>query len=123
MKKALLDTNFIITCIREKIDFFEDLKLQGFQIIIPREVILEIERISNSRKKLKFRNEAEIALKLLKANQFKKISLNTRNVDNGISKMAKKDSEVFVGTLDRELKKKIPNSKIVIRGKKKLEVI
>ena len=122
MKQVLLDTNFILTCIRNKIDFFEDIKFMGLKILIPKQVISEIERISESKKKLRFREEAKIALALLKKSKFTKIDLKNKNVDNGIAKYAKEGS-VTVATLDRELKQKIKGQKMVIRGKKKLEII
>ena len=50
MRIALLDTSFILTCVRNKIDFFEQLELNGFKIIIPEQVIKEIEAIKNSKR-------------------------------------------------------------------------
>ncbi len=123
MKKVLLDTNFILTCIRNKVDFFEEIQLLGITIIIPEQVIKEIERISTSQKKLRFREEAKIALNMLKKSPFKKISLENKNVDNGIAKLAKKDKSIIIATLDKELQGKFPNQKLIIRQKKKLEVI
>jgi len=38
-------------------------------------------------------------------------------------KFAKENSESIIATLDRELKNKVKNKKLVIRGKKKLEII
>ena len=116
MKQVLLDTNFILTCIKQKIDFFEDLKLRGIEIIIPEQVIGEIHGLSNSKE------EAKIALKLLQKNKFKKADLKTKNVDKGIIKYAK-DKTILVGTLDREIKKGVKNPKLLIRGKKKLEIV
>lgn len=123
MKQTLLDTNFILTSIRNKIDFFEEIKFLGMQILIPKQVISEIERISESKKKLRFREESKIALKILKRNKFKKIDLKTNYVDKGIKKYSKEHSKTIIATLDRELKKSIPNQKLIIRGKKKLEVV
>lgn len=123
MKQVILDTNFILSCIRNKIDFFEDIKLMGFQIIIPEQVVKEIERISKSKKKLQFREDAKLALKILEKNKFKEIKLPERQVDKGLIKLAEKDKNIIIATLDRELKKKIKNPKMVIKGKKKLEVI
>ena len=123
MKKVLLDTNFILICIKQKIDFFEDLELRGFQILIPKEIIGEIENIAESKKKLRFRDDAKLALKLLKGNKFKKISLDSKNIDNGIIEFAKKDSDVIIGSLDAEIKKKAENQKLVIREKKRLEIV
>jgi rRNA-processing protein FCF1 len=123
MKKVLLDTNFILTCIREKIDFFEDLNLMGLKIVIPKEVILEIEKIIESKKKLRFKSEARLAEKILSKNKFQKLSLNDSYVDKGIIKFSKENPFVLIGTLDRELKKKLKSGKVVIRAKKKLGII
>lgn len=123
MKQIILDTSFILTCVKQKVDFFEYLEMQGFQILIPKEVIGEIEKIVGSKKKLKFRDATELALKILKNHSFKKVDLNSRNVDNGIVKFAKENQDIVVGTLDSEIKKKIKNPKLVIREKKRLEIV
>ena len=122
MKDILLDTNFILSCIRRKLDFFNDLKFRGFKILIPSEIITELEKISETGGK-KFREEAKIALNLLKKNSFEKIHLNTKNVDNGIVKIAGEHREYIIATLDRVIKNKIENQKLVIRGNGKLEII
>ena len=123
MKKAVLDTNFILTCAKQKIDFLDEIKLMGMGILIPEEVFLEIKKIKSSGKKLHFRENAKLALKILNKNKFKKIKLNTTDVDKGLVNFAEKNKDVIVATLDRELKEKIKKPKLVIRGKKKLEII
>ena len=127
MKYAILDTNFILTCVKQKIDFFEDIKLMGFQIVIPKQVINEIEKIPRSKKKLHFRDDALLSLKLLEKNHesYKNIDISKygKNTDKRIKSFSDKNPEAIVATLDRELKKKTKNKKIVIRGKKKLEII
>jgi hypothetical protein len=123
MKKAVLDTNFILSCVRNKIDFFYDIKFMGLKVVIPTEVIEEIENIVESKKKMKFREDAELALAVLKKNSFEKIPLNVRHVDKGLIDWANDDREIVVATLDREIKKKIRNPKLIIRNKKKLEII
>src|SRR4030042_1134512 len=117
MKYALLDTSFILSCIRKKIDFFEQIQSMGLAIIIPKQVIEEIKGLSNSKP------EAKIALSLLEKNSFMKIDLETKNVDNGIIKTAKENQGYVIATLDREIKDKIENQKLVIRGDKEIEVI
>jgi len=112
MKSALLDTNFIITCIKQKIDFFEELRFMGFEIIIPDRVIDELKKLKQT-----------LALKLLEKNNFKKIILIGKDVDNSIINYAKKNPEIIIATLDKELSNKLKNRKIIIRGKKKLEII
>lgn len=123
MANIILDTNFILTCIRNKIDFFEEIKLNGAKIIIPNPVIEEIKRICKTNQSIKFRQEAKIALKILEKNSFQKVNLLGRTVDDGIANFAKTDKKLIVATLDKNLQKKFENQKMIIRGKKKLEVI
>lgn len=123
MKQAILDTNFILTCVKQKVDFFKDIPNMGLEILIPKQVIEEIKRVANSTKKLKFRDDAKLAQVILERNKFKKIDIRGKYVDKGLIKYAKEHPKLIVATLDREIKSKIMNSKLVIRGKKKLEVI
>lgn len=112
MKQALLDTNFILTCITQKIDFFEEFYLAGIKIIIPENVMSELEKLKKT-----------AALKLLEKNEFKKITLPGKNVDNSIVQFAKKNPETIIATLDKEMRKKIRNKKVTIRSKKIIEII
>jgi len=125
MKQILLDTNFILSCIKNKIDFFNEIYLMGYHILIPEEVIKEIGNITKSKQKLKEKDSAKLASILLKMNKFKKINLNTRNVDNGIIRFAEQNPDVIVATLDRQVKNSLKkkNKILVIRGKDKLEII
>ena len=113
MKQIILDSSFILTCIKQKIDFFEE--LVGTQILIPKQVINEIKNLKNSNSKL--------ALKLLEKNKFKKINLGNAHVDKLIIRFAKENPKTIIATLDREIKNKTKNQKLIIRGKKKLEII
>jgi len=115
MKQVLLDTNFILTCARQKIDFFEEIPLIGMQILIPEQVINEVKKLKSS--------NSELVLKILQKNQFKQIDIGSGHVDKSIIKFAKQHQDIVVATLDRELKKKLKNQKLIIRGKKKLEII
>ena len=112
MKSALLDTNFILTCIKQKIDFFEELRFMGFEIIIPNGVIDELKKLKQTS-----------ALKLLEKNNFKEIILVGKNTDNSIINYANKNPDILIATLDKQLSDKLKNGKIIIRGKKKLEII
>ncbi len=115
MKQVILDTSFILTCVKQKIDFFNEIELMGILILIPQQVIDELKKISLQ--------NSQVTLKLLKKNKFKKIDLKTKDVDLGIIKFAKKDKNIVIATLDREIKNKTQNQKLVIRGKKRLEII
>ena len=124
MTKVLLDTNFIITCVRNKIDFFNEIPVMGLQIIIPKQVISELEAIARSKKKLKTKDGAVLSLSILLKNDFKLIDLHIKGnyVDKGIKKYARENREIIIATLDRDLKK-LPNRKLIVRGKKRLEII
>ena len=122
MKEVILDTSFILSAVKEKIDFFEDFKMQGFKPLIPKQVINELQGLLKS-KKLRERESSKLALKLIKSNYYKKIDLKTKSVDFGILKFSKANPHVIVATLDREIKHLTKNQKMVIRGKNKLEVV
>lgn len=122
MKKAILDTNFILTCVKQKIDFFHELELNGISIIIPSQVIEELKKISGSKKKLHFREDAKLALKIMQKNKFDIIEFEEKYVDKGIINFAKKNKEIMVATLDKDIQSKTSNKKIIIRQKKKLEL-
>lgn len=123
MKQAILDTNFILTCVKQKIDFFEKIPQMGIQILIPKQVIEEIKRVANSTKKLHHRDAAKLAIVILEKNKFEEVDLKEKYVDNGLVKFIEKNPKVIIATLDKKLKDKIKNSKLIVRGKKKLEVI
>ena len=123
MKKAVLDTNFILSCVKQKIDFLDEIKFMGMEILIPEEVLKEVEKIRDSGKKLHFRENATLALKILDRKEFKKITLGTEDVDKGLVNFAENNKDAIIATLDGEIKKKIKKPKLVIRGRKKLEII
>jgi len=122
MKQAILDTNFILTCVKQKIDFFKEIPEMGWEILIPTQVIEEIKRVANSTKKLRFRDDARLAQVILEKNKFKEIDIRGKYVDRGLIKYATEHPRLIVATLDKEIKDKLRNSKLIIRGKKKLEL-
>ena len=117
MKQIILDTSFIVSAVRNKLDFFEQLEFQGFKIIIPDEVIGEIKGLAKSKP------EAELALKILEKSEFKEIELGMKNVDNGLVKFAKENSGVVIATLDKEIRQKLKGRTMIIRGIKNLEIV
>ncbi len=123
MRKALLDANFILSCARQKIDFFEFLEHEGIEAWISKEILREISSISNSKTKGLVRKDAELALNILKNNKFRRVHTGGRTVDMGIIKFAKENPDVIIATLDAVIKRSVKNPKLVIRGKKTLEII
>ncbi len=115
MKRTILDTSFILTCVRQKIDFFEELGFLGLKPIVPEQVMEEIKSMKKS--------EAETALKIIRDFKPETIDLKTKDVDKGLIKLVEDNKEMFIATLDREIKNNFKGRVILIRGKKKLEII
>jgi len=122
MKYAVLDTNFILSCIRKKIDFFTDIPLMGMKIIIPLQVMDEIRKFSRQGRG-NIKQEAKLALVILENQEFKRVDLYSKNVDNGLIRLAEKNTNYIIATLDKQIKNKTKNPNLVIRGEKELEVI
>ncbi len=122
MKQVLLDTSFIVSSVKNKLDFLDEIESMGFGLLIPKQVIGELEGIVRSKQKKHNRDDAQLALKLLGKISFKEIDLGTKKVDFGIKNFAEKNPGVIVATLDRELQNRIKNNKLVIRRKNQLEI-
>jgi len=122
MKKIILDTSFILTCAKQKIDFFEWLENNGYEILIPSNVVEEIEKIIKSKKKTRFRDAAKISAVLIRSRDVNFIDLKGKNVDNSIINFARENPDAIVATLDREIQAKIKNKKLIIRANKNLVI-
>jgi len=122
MKQVILDTSFILTAIKNKMDILEGINFLGLTPIVPIQVINELKNIIESKKKLKFKDDAKLALKILSKKKIKKIDIKNDYVDNGLIDYTKQNKSVIIATMDKELKSKIPNRKLVIRAKKRLEI-
>ena len=124
--KILLDTNFILTCVKQKVDFIslaDKLFDESIEWLIPIEVLKELKELSK-RKGMKIRDKeaAKLSLKIVKKIKSKKIKLGSKNVDQGIVNYTKSHN-VVLATLDRELKKHTNAKVLTIRRKKSLELI
>ena len=115
MKKVLVDTNFLVVCVKKKIDFFEFCELNGFSIIIPHEVLREIDRLIVSGKSA-LANPLKAAKKIIEKEKYENISIKGKYVDSGIRNYLKKNPEVFLATIDEKLQKSVKNKLIKIRG-------
>jgi len=123
MNKVLLDTNFIMNCVQCKIDFFEFLENAGFEVLIPEAVIGELKKVMNSKKKLKFRQDAELGLKIVEANKFTKIEMGAKYADKAIVRYLKGHPDVILATMDKALKKRVKNPIMVVRARKKIQIV
>jgi len=118
----ILDTNFLIYCAEKKVDYVEritELMSSGYKIVVPTQVISELEKISKVAKKLSDKNAALLALKLLDHNKIPQILTTGKNADEGILKIQAKN---IVATLDYNLKKNVERA-LVISPKGKLWLV
>ena len=112
MKQVILDTSFILSCIKQKIDFFDEIETMGIKVLVPEQTIDELMVLG-----------AQLALNILEKNKFKIIKISGKDADTAIINFKKENPETIVATLDVGLQKKVKNRKMIIRGKKKIEII
>lgn len=125
--KILLDTNFIIECVKRKIDFNEvanEIIDDNIEWILPLEVEEELKKIKNGKDKISIRRFAEISLELLDNLDIKKIKLpgKSSNVDIRICGFLK-GQDIALATLDKGLRKRIKNPILTTKGAKMLQLI
>ena len=125
--KILLDTNFILTSVKQKIDFpskANELFDEKVEFITPIEVLDELKKLSTRKgEKIKDKLSAQVALEFLKILKIKKIKLKSKDVDDGIVSYLKEHKNIILATLDKQLKERVDNKILVIRGKKGLGII
>lgn len=119
--EVLLDTNFIISCIMKRIDFFEELENMGFKVKMPREVLQEMKDLrKESRVSHEERTAIDIAFDLLNGKKVKKIKIGGKNVDDGLIKRGREG--FYIATLDSEIKRNVPNRIVILSAQNKLGV-
>ncbi|MEM5778428.1 MAG: hypothetical protein QXD43_02305 [Candidatus Aenigmatarchaeota archaeon] len=116
--KIILDTNFLIDCIRFKIDISSE--LLGNELFVLNTIIFEIEKIT--KRGTKESALAKIALEFIKRNKIKILNTN-KETDNALIDFSKQG--YVIATHDKALKsklKKIRAKIIYIRQKKYLVI-
>jgi len=119
--KVILDTNFLIYCAKEKLDYVEkirDLLNEGYDLVVPVQVVEELERLKVKTKKGRDKIACDLALQLLESNNVEKIEVEGKSVDDGIINLANKNSKNIVATLDREMRGILGRVILISRGKK-----
>src|SRR3989344_938855 len=114
--EVVLDSSFILSCIKRRIDFIEELEKEGFRIHVPLSVFQELKDLKKSDKiGREGRANADIAMKMLENKKIKKIRIGGRTVDEGLIRKGKEG--VFIATLDREVKRNVPNRVVISNSK------
>ncbi|MBI2451507.1 hypothetical protein HYV50_00340 [Candidatus Pacearchaeota archaeon] len=119
--EVVLDTNFIISCLIKKVDFLGQLRELGLKPVVPREVLQEMKDLKRESKVSRYeRSAVDMAFEIFEKENVKKIKIGGKNVDDGLIKKGRQG--VFIATLDRVVKVKVPNKVVLLGDKKKLEI-
>ena len=115
-ERVVLDTNFLVYCVKYKIDLESELKriIPGvFRVFVLDKTLDELGYLTE---RSKTRLEAKIALKLCE--KFEKPSAGEQDVDSALVSLANKNT--FIATQDSGVKKKIKTPLVIIRQRKYL---
>ncbi|MEK6873169.1 MAG: PIN domain-containing protein [Nanoarchaeota archaeon] len=119
--KIILDTNFLIYCAKEKLDYNEEIQNlinERYELVVPEQVVEELKRLAKKTKKWSDKEASNLALQLLGKNKIKIIDVNGKKVDDVIINLAKENPKNIVCTLDREMRKELPRVILLNRNKK-----
>jgi rRNA-processing protein FCF1 len=119
--KVILDTNFLIYCAKEKMDYVEEIDKminENYEIVVPLQVIEELERLKVKAKKGKDKDASDLALKILKNNKIKIVDILGKNVDRAIINLAEENNKNIVCTLDREMRHLLERVILINKGRK-----
>lgn len=111
-----MDTSFIVSCIKERIDFFFELKKMGFKIIVPKEVFEELRDLRFSgNKSHEDKVAVNVALEILSSKKVKKRGFGGKKVDDALIKVGREGA--YVATLDRGIKRSVPNRVVLLKAR------
>ncbi|MEK6861800.1 MAG: PIN domain-containing protein [Nanoarchaeota archaeon] len=117
VKNIILDTNFILDCIKFKIDIKSEISR-----ILDENFILSIFTVT--KRELHNKKNENLALQLLEKMNVNIIDTSSHNVDSAI--LSLDNNNTIVATADKKLKEKLKNRNIpilVIREKKHLKLV
>ncbi len=120
----ILDTNFLIYCAKNKLDYKEEISNlinEGFELVVPFQVVNELTKLKDDKLKKvsgKDKDAALLAKKLLIHNKVKVINIEGKTVDEAIVNIANSDVKNIVCTLDRGMRHDLPRVILINRLKK-----
>lgn len=126
--KILLDTNFILTCAKQKLDFEEmtnEITDEPIKWIVPQDVLDELGTLKDrAGMKTSDKEAAALSFEILQPIKPEIVKLPGRNpnVDIKIVNYIL-DKNIILATMDKNLKSRVKNKILTIRGKNKLEFI
>jgi rRNA-processing protein FCF1 len=113
LMQVIVDTSFIIHCMRKRIDFVANLESKGLRVVIPREVSQELQNMHHDVKtSVDDKNDLNKILDLIGDHKrFKRVSAGGGRLSDWLMKQ---DSlGYFVATLDKSIKHKLSHKVIL----------
>ena len=123
---VILDTNFLIYCAKNKLDYEEeigDILNEKFELVVPEQVVKELNSLMNDSKKKvsgKDKDACNLALQIIEKKGVRIVKPEGKDTDRALIKLSKKDKKNIIATLDREMRKKLPRVILISRGNKLL---
>lgn len=93
------------------------LEEQGFTVKVPHEVFEELKDLRFKSPRVE-RQAIDVALALFETNKVKKMKLGKKRVDEGLIEKGKQG--IHIATLDREIKRSIPNVIVIFDAEKRV---
>jgi rRNA-processing protein FCF1 len=126
--KILLDANFVLTCVKQKIDFpsiANKIVDKEIKWLVPQDVLNELGNIKDRKgAKVIDKNAAELSFEILKGLKHEIINLPGKNPNIDIKIVNYIiDKDIILATLDKNLKSRVKNKILTIRGKSNLTLI
>ena len=126
--QILLDTNFILTCVKQKIDFPEIINqctTEPVEWLLPQDVLNELGNLKDRpHMKVPDKQAATLSFQILQTINPKIINLPGKNPNIDIKIVNYiLDKPIVLATLDKNLKSRVANKILTIRGKKNLELL
>lgn len=122
MKRIILDTNFLISLFKFKIEpDIEEIIYEPYTLVTVKPVINELEKIANSKRKDS--KNAKIALSFIKNRKINVLDSPEKSADKAILSLL--DKNTIVATNDIKLRKKLKKLEIktiYLRAKKHLAI-
>lgn len=119
----LLDTNFILECVKQKIDFIDFIVFGN--VLIPSVAMKELKELTTDKRlKLADRELAKVSLDVIRACEYIKIIPLEGPLDDAIvNYIDNTEKETAVATFDRELKDRLRHkSRIISLNNKKIKL-
>lgn len=126
--KILLDTNFILTCAKQKIDFAslaDNIIDEEINWIIPQDVLNELGALKDRvGMKTKDRDAAKLGFETIQDLDAQIVQLPGKNPNVDIKIVSYiTDKNIVLASMDKNLKSRINNKILTIRGKNDLELV